>query len=116
MNDSKTFYAEVGKRVREARDKSGLTQEALATQVSLTRVSITNIEKGRQKILLHTFVDIATALHVEPTGLLPIEPSNTDSRLDELVKGLPEAERDWVKSTVASRNIGKKKPIRGKVG
>ena len=48
-----------------------VTQEGLAKLVGLTRTSLTNIEKGRQKILLHTFADLAAALRVAPAELLP---------------------------------------------
>ncbi len=50
-----------------------VTQENLAKLVGLTRTSLTNIEKGRQKILLHTFADLASALGVRPAELLPKE-------------------------------------------
>ena len=59
MNDTIAFYKAVGQLVRAARDKAGLTQNALASRLGLTRTSVTNIEKGRQKVLLHTFCDLA---------------------------------------------------------
>ena len=49
LNERDEFYAEVGRRVRMAREAAGLTQDALADQVELSRTSVTNIEKGRQK-------------------------------------------------------------------
>lgn len=77
-----------------------MTQEGLASLVSLTRTSITNIEKGRQKILLHTIVDIASTLRVAPADLLPESKSAPENELDDLLKGRPRKEREWVKSTV----------------
>ena len=68
---ARNFYLAVGRRVRKARRARSLTQEVLASLVSLTRTSITNIEKGRQKILLHTLADLAKALQVEYVALLP---------------------------------------------
>ncbi len=59
-----------------ARERAGLTQDALAARVSLSRTSVTNIEKGRQKVLLHTFWGLADALGVAPAVLLPDEDSN----------------------------------------
>ena len=75
-SDQNAFYAEVGRRVRQAREYAGLTQDALAARVSLSRTSVTNIEKGRQKVLLHTLCGLATALGVAPACLLPDEDSN----------------------------------------
>jgi transcriptional regulator with XRE-family HTH domain len=48
-----------------------VSQADLAAAVGLTRTSISNIEKGRQKMLVHTFLDIARALGIEPLELLP---------------------------------------------
>ena len=56
------LYREVGLRVREIRIAKGVTQESLAKQIALTRTSLSNIEKGRQKLLVHRLVDIASAL------------------------------------------------------
>jgi len=64
------FYVAVGRRIAKART-GRLTQEALAQKATLTRTSIVNIEKGRQQILLHTVVEIAQALAIPVTDLLP---------------------------------------------
>jgi transcriptional regulator with XRE-family HTH domain len=100
MINHSLFYADVGRRIRKAREAFGMTQEGLASLVSLTRTSVTNIEKGRQKILLHTIVDIATALRVAPADLLPEGKSEPENELDDLLKGRPRKERDWIKSTI----------------
>jgi transcriptional regulator with XRE-family HTH domain len=71
MEKQDAFYAEVGRLVREERKAKKLTQDELAEKVHLNRVSITNIESGKQKILLHTLVDIANALEVSPDKFLP---------------------------------------------
>lgn len=65
------FYTRVGERIRLARKERGLTQDALADIVHLTRSSITNIERGRQKLRLHTFAALAQALEQNPSLLLP---------------------------------------------
>jgi transcriptional regulator with XRE-family HTH domain len=76
LSDQSAFYAEVGRRVRLARERAGLTQDVLAARVLLSRTSITNIERGRQKVLLHTFCSLADALGVAAAVLLPDEDSN----------------------------------------
>lgn len=67
---NRPFYAAVGRRIAKART-GRLTQEALAQKATLTRTAIVNIEKGRQQILLHTVVEIAEALAIPVTDLLP---------------------------------------------
>ncbi|HEY1914284.1 MAG TPA: helix-turn-helix transcriptional regulator [Streptosporangiaceae bacterium] len=65
------FYEFFGQRIRNARLEQGLNQETLGHRVGLERSSISNIEKGRQRVQLHMLLDFATALEVEPTQLLP---------------------------------------------
>jgi transcriptional regulator with XRE-family HTH domain len=65
------LYRQVGTRLRALRQERSITQQGLAEAVGMTRTSLTNIEQGRQKLLLHTLVDLATALQVLPAELLP---------------------------------------------
>jgi len=69
----KDFYNRFGQILREARKTSGLSQEDLGKAVGLNRTSVSNIEKGRQKILLHTFCKVVRLLKLEPRDLLPVE-------------------------------------------
>lgn len=96
-----SFYEAVGRRIKEAR-QGKITQEALASTVALTRTSIVNIEQGRQQLLLHTLVDIARALQVQPADLIPpvSDPSQTD--LPEVLRGQPKKAKDWITATVNS--------------
>jgi transcriptional regulator with XRE-family HTH domain len=71
LSHQNAFYTEVGRRVRRARETAGLTQEKLATRVALSRTSVTNIESGRQKMMLHTLCEIASVLDIDPATLLP---------------------------------------------
>jgi transcriptional regulator with XRE-family HTH domain len=90
---NRKFYAAVGGRVAKART-GRMTQEALAGKTSLTRTSIINIEKGRQQILVHTLVDIAQALQVPLTDLIP----NTGT-VELLLRDKTQKGVDWVKSS-----------------
>jgi transcriptional regulator with XRE-family HTH domain len=104
---SPDFYKKVGNSIRKARDKAGLTQDALALRVGLTRTSITNIEKGRQKLLLHTFCNLANALGIPPIELLPdLTVTSEASELEKLLKGRSRKERDWIKSALSSGTKG----------
>lgn len=110
MADPKAFYREVGQNVRMKREQLGLTQEALASQVALKRTSITNIEKGRQRLLLHTFVDIAQALSVEPALLLPAVIGGSKERLDAKLKEYSSSQQDWIKTTLESSTTNRANP------
>src|ERR1039458_5863710 len=100
------FYREVGSRIREIRlNKKTFTQEALAISVGLTRTSLTNIEKGRQKLLLHTFSQIASALGVTPNDLLPQNSTVLKNMGVELPAELPPAERGFIERAMSPGGI-----------
>jgi len=71
MKDHELFYQKVGERIRVKRKERGLSQEGLAKAIGLKRPSMSNIEKGRQNILLHTFCDIVETLDTKASDLLP---------------------------------------------
>jgi transcriptional regulator with XRE-family HTH domain len=79
----------------------------LGNLVSLTRTSITNVEKGRQKFLLHTLADIAKALQVDAASLLPESGGEADQRLEQALKNRPRAEKEWIKSAVSAAQKGR---------
>ena len=107
MNDSKALYRRFGELVRKHRLEAGLKQEEVADRVGLARTSITNIEKGRQKVLLHQLYDLASAVSTTPASLLP-EPVHSDrsAELEQMLSKLPGAkdttddERDWIKRVI----------------
>lgn len=70
MDESK-IYAVLGKLVREHREGQGMSQQALAKRVGLSRASVANIENGRQRIPLHHLYRLAQALGVNAHTLLP---------------------------------------------
>jgi DNA-binding XRE family transcriptional regulator len=109
MADHQAFYVEVGRRIRAARRKRkpALTQDGLAKLVGLTRTSITNVEQGRQKCLLHTLANIATALQVEPANLIPTTQASLE-KLGAELKNRPTAEKDWIMSTITAAQTGGK--------
>lgn len=58
------IYQRMGAAVRELRLEAGWTQEDLACQIGLTRTSITNIEVGRQRLMMHQVVELADVFAV----------------------------------------------------
>lgn len=102
MSDQATFYQTVGRRIRQARKDRKMTQEDLGAAVSLTRTSITNIERGRQKLLLHTLASIAETLRIAPASLLPENDATTESELESALENRPEPEREWIRNVLTS--------------
>lgn len=60
----------VGLRIRQIREVLGISQDDLAKRVGLTRVSVTNTEIGRQRLLLDGVERYAKALGTTPKALL----------------------------------------------
>ena len=96
------LYREFGRRLRTARRAVGLTQADVAVRVGLSRTSLTNIERGRQHVLLHMLFDLASAVGKSPSELFPEKKTRpeTDKLLQQM--GLKEAEEDWVKQHILS--------------
>lgn len=69
--DKDPFYRHIGVTVRAAREELGMTQGELAHLIGLSRTSLTNIELGRQRILVDQLVEIADALHIPVASLIP---------------------------------------------
>lgn len=103
------IYAGVGENVRLIRARKGMTQTALAAAIGLNRTSIVNIERGKQRFLLHTLYDIAAALEVPPANLLTpaVEPSLlTDVELEHHHPDV----KAFVKSVISTlKDDGRKK-------
>jgi transcriptional regulator with XRE-family HTH domain len=70
MKPIEACHVALGAKVRVIREALGMSQEDLAKKVGLKRVSVTNIEIGRQRFLLDGVEDFATALGTTPKNLL----------------------------------------------
>ena len=64
------IYRQIGVRVEQLRTTLGWTQEELAKKLGYGRVSITNIEIGRQRIPLHQLLEICKVFGTTPKHFL----------------------------------------------
>jgi transcriptional regulator with XRE-family HTH domain len=98
---ARSFYFAVGRKIAEIRQRQRLTQDALGREISLTRTSVVNIEKGKQQLLLHTLVLIARALKVEPSELLPDSDFQYQLASDSLVRLVEDpGARAWIETSL----------------
>ena len=74
MHNRDEVYRRFGRLLARRRKKAGLSQEALAKLVGLSRTSIANVERGRQPVQLHSLYTMSSALAIEITDLLPAMP------------------------------------------
>lgn len=102
MNNTDSFYKQIGENIRAKRKERGLSQEGLAKAIGLKRPSMSNIEKGRQNVLLHTFCDILDTLDAKPDELLPKRARSQPMNMPDLTnysKGVREFVEAAIKPT-----------------
>mgnify|MGYP000994437278 FL=1 len=73
MAEDKKLYAEIGRRIRQARQGLKMTRMELANATGLPPCDITEIEGGRWLLAMHALRTIAEALGVRMRDLLPDE-------------------------------------------
>jgi len=79
----------LGKRIKEIRNKRGLTQERLAELVEINTPNISYIENGKFYPSYETFVGLVNALEIEPQELFAFD--NMTKTPDELKNEMMEA-------------------------
>ncbi len=77
MIDEARLYQLLGERLRALRESSyadgrRTTQAELASLVGLERTSITNIEKGAQRVSLHVLYSLCKSLDANVADVLPL--------------------------------------------
>ena len=60
-----------GKRLRQIREKVGVSQERLAEMARLHRTYVSSVERGKRNISLLNIGKLAKALDVAPAKLMP---------------------------------------------
>lgn len=98
------IYKKIGKMIQKAREEAGLSQEELASRLSLTQAALSNYELGKRRLYLKNVEQIAKVLN-KPIGYFMEDyteklrtgaDSNQDKTIDEinrLLAILPECER-----------------------
>jgi len=67
------FYEQIGERIRNFRLTAGINQEVFSELLNMTRASIVNIEKGRQRPSIFLLITIAHILNIDYIDLIPVE-------------------------------------------
>jgi transcriptional regulator with XRE-family HTH domain len=105
--DLRSFYRALGTRIKREREQRGWNQERLAADIGVGRTSLTNIEAGRQRVLLHLFLRVAAAFNMNASDLLPtLQPEPVETLAD-----IPKSAREWVAQVLKRRKHGKAKPV-----
>lgn len=62
---------EVGRRLRDLREKKGWSQEEMGFQAGLHRNYVGGIERGERNVGVENLAKLAQALKIRPRDLLP---------------------------------------------
>ena len=75
------IYPQIGQRIQQLRVGREFTQEQLGARLQppVTRASIANIESGKQRLLVHTLLQLTHLLEVAVEELLPAPSTATGS-------------------------------------
>ena len=85
LRGTENVYRAIGERIRTTRISKKMVQADIANEAGLSRQSVANIERGRQRFMVHTLIDIARALGVLPAELLSVLADiPTEANLDAL--------------------------------
>lgn len=60
-----SIKAKVGLRIKELRNKIGISQEALANRAEIDRTYVTDVENGRRNISIENLEKLINALDVQ---------------------------------------------------
>lgn len=83
-------YKAIGKRIKEKRNKLGMTQEKLSELINVSPSYISEIERGTSICSLAVLVNMAEILELNLDNLINgINENNVDVSFSEILKGIP---------------------------
>ncbi len=96
--DERVRRQRLGRRLRDARRRTGLTQAEAAGRTAMSASALSEIERGRRRLDALALARLARLCRVDPGWLATGEPPTTElppdiAKLVRLAAGLPEAER-----------------------
>lgn len=99
--EKKELYTQIGRRVREARETAGYTQEKLASTIDVSVQYISDLERGIVGLSVQTLIKLCSTLHTSSDYILMGKTSEL-SYLQRLVQDIPEEEIPFVDKGLAT--------------
>ena len=69
--DPAALYADIGRRMRLARERAGVTQREVGFAIGMSGANVANLEAGKTRILLDHIYNAALLLDIPVQKLLP---------------------------------------------
>jgi transcriptional regulator with XRE-family HTH domain len=95
------FRSGIGRRIRESRERKGLSQNELSELCRISDGYLSQIERGMKTPSLETFYAIATGLHVDPSILISTQDDERNRALRALVDVLSECPVEVILTAIA---------------
>ena len=90
--DQDTFYQKLGENIKAARESKKVKQETLASHLGFSRISVSNIEMGKQKIQVHSLVEVSNYLQVPLEQLVPLRDISKSGITSQMEKKISNTE------------------------
>lgn len=102
------FYKNLGVKIKKIREKTGLSQEALAKNLGISRVAISQIEAGNRKISAEELVKLAETFNMPTDVLLDIK-KDIEVMFEKAVK--ESEKKQEIRISVPQKNLKKFKEV-----
>ncbi len=94
----------VGKRLKESRERAGLSQIDLAVDMGLTQVSVSNMENGKYLITSETLIALNELYGMDPSYILTGRSANgINATMENFISWFSQLEDDSPMKSGASR-------------
>lgn len=102
------IYKKLGKRIKQLREPTGMTQAELAKKLKISRPTISQIEKGQRRIPADELIKLAQIFNLDVNTLLELE-KEPQVILEKSKKG--RQARPQIRINVPQKNLGKFKEV-----
>lgn len=102
------IYKKLGKRIKQLRELTGMTQVELATKLKISRPTISQIEKGERRIPADELIKLAEIFNLDVNTLLELE-KEPEVTLEKSKKG--RQAKPQIRINVPQKNLEKFKQV-----
>lgn len=96
----------ISKNIKKLREKKGYTQEQLAEAADLSVSHISKVESGQRRIGMKAYLTVLEVLNVNEEDFIALaaaeEQGNEIKKMQEIMQGCSEAERNFLLDTLTS--------------
>ena len=100
MKENQQIYAEIGNRMRFARENGGISQLDMAQRIGCNKSHLSAVERGLNATNISFIIGYCNVLGVTPDQLLGY--SHVDSKWEALLQSLTPEQRDKVYNLIVN--------------